>query len=175
MESEEFLCEEGIDEYPKSTIIIGNLIMLMWIALGTVACYFFNHTVAWIFLGVALLLVYVVLRGLVCTNCYYHDKWCSAGWGKLTALLFKQGNIENFNNSIGVKLAPAIYGLLTLVPLVLGTISAVQHFSAVKPVVLTALLLMGFYSGTINRKKACAKCRMRRYCRGSAVKEPESL
>lgn len=170
MESKVIIREEGLEQYPWATVIISNLIMLVWIALGTVACYFFNHVVAWIFLGVALLLVFIVLRRLVCTNCYYYGKWCSTGWGKLSALLFKQGNIEAFNDSIGVTLAPWIYGLLTLVPLVLGTISAVQRFSAIKPVILAAVLFIGFYSGAVRRKKTCARCRMSCYCKGSAVR-----
>jgi hypothetical protein len=170
MQSKIVICEEGLEEYPRSTVIAGNLIMLGWIALGTVACYFLNRIAAWIFLAVALLLVFIVLRKLVCTNCYYYGKWCATGWGKLSALMFKKGNIETFNDSVGVKLAPAIYGLLTLLPLVLGTIAAVRHFSVVKPIVLAALLLLGFYSGTLSRRKSCAQCKMSHYCSGSAVK-----
>jgi hypothetical protein len=112
----------------------------------------------------------VVLRKLVCTNCYYYGKRCASGWGKLSALMFKQGDIERFNDSVGVKLAPAIYGLLTLVPLVLGTIAAVRDFSVVKVIVLAALLLLGFYSGAISRNKSCSQCKMRDYCRGSLAK-----
>ena len=55
-------------------------------------------------------------------------------------------------------------------PLVLGTISAVQHFSAVKPVVLAAILVIGFYSGSIGRKSACARCKMKLSCPGCAAK-----
>lgn len=36
--------------------------------------------------------------------------------------------------------------------------------------VLILLLLVSFYSGAISRKKACAKCKMRLICPGSAVK-----
>ena len=170
MQSKIVICEEGLEEYPRSTVIAGNFIMLGWIALGTVACYFFNRIAAWIFLAVALLLVFVVLRKLVCTNCYYYGKWYATGWGKLSALMFKKGNMETFNDSVGVKLAPVIYGLLTLVPLVLGTIGAVWHFSVVMPIVLAALLLLGFYSGTLSRRKTCAQCKISHYCIGSAAK-----
>jgi len=170
MESKVVLSEEGCEEYSRAAVIDSNLAMLLWIALGTVSCWFFNHIVAWVFLGIALLTVFVVMRKLVCTNCYYYGKRCAAGWGKLSAMMFGQGDIEKFNDSIGVKIAPAVYGLLTLVPLVLGTISAIQHFSAIKPIVLTALLLMGMYSGTIARKRSCGRCKMRDYCKGSAAK-----
>ncbi|MCJ7745944.1 MAG: hypothetical protein MUP40_06630 [Actinobacteria bacterium] len=164
------ICEEGLEEYPKVGILLGNLVMVVWIALGTIACYFFNHIVAWVYLGVAVTMVFVVLRRLICTNCYYYGRWCPTGWGKLSALLFKKGDIEKFGESLGLKLAPATYGLLTLTPLVLGTISAVQHFSAMKPVVLAAILIIGFYSGYIGRKKACAQCKMKLCCPGSVAK-----
>ena len=166
------LFEGGLDEYPIGTVIAGNVVMLAWIAIGTVCCYFFNKIAAWMYLGVALLLVYVVLRRLVCVNCCYYGKRCSAGWGKLSAAMFKQGRIEDFNDSMGTTLAPAVYGLLTLLPLVLGTIAAVQHFSAIKPAFLAALLLLGVYSGAISRKRACSRCRMRGYCKGCAATAP---
>src|SRR5450756_2878768 len=84
-------------------------------------------------------------------SCYYYGRLCPTGcWGKLSALLFKEGDIEKFGESLGLKLAPATYGLLTLTPLVLGTISAVQHFSAMKPVVLAAILIIGFYLSLIH-------------------------
>jgi hypothetical protein len=168
-DSDALLCE-GREEYSRAAVIDANLAVLLWIALGTDACYFFNHIVAWVFLGVALLLVFVVLRWLVCTNCYYYGKRCASGWGKLSSVMFKQGDIEKFNEGIGIKLAPVIYGSLTLVPLVLGTIATIQHFSVIKVIVLVALLLVGFYSGTVSRKRTCAQCRMRCYCKGSAAK-----
>lgn len=115
-------------------------------------------------------MVYVVLRKLVCTNCYYHDKWCDSGWGKLSAKLFKKGKIGDFNESVGIKLAPLTYGLLTIVPLVLIIISVIQVFSWYKTGVLILLLLVSFYSGGISRKTTCSQCKMRLICPGSAVK-----
>jgi len=91
------------------------------------------------------------------------------GWGKLSGLLFKKGNIEEFNTSIGQKLAPATYGILTLIPLILIVISIIQKFAVSKIVVLLFILLISFYSGAINRKKTCAKCKMRLMCKGSAL------
>src|SRR5450759_3893107 len=95
MNSKVVICEERLERYPRSTGIAGNLSMRGWIALGTAACYFFNPIAALVFLAVALLLVFVVLRKLVCTNCYYYDKWCATGWGKLSALMFKKGNMKH--------------------------------------------------------------------------------
>ena len=162
--------EQGLEEYPKASIILGNLMMSIWIALGTIACWFLYPLVAWIYLAFAIIMVGIVLRKIVCTNCYYYDKWCWMGWGKLSARFFKEGNIEKFDTSIGLKLAPLTYGLLSLIPLVFIIISIVQGFTVPKIVVLILLLLVSFYSGFISRKKACADCRMKLICPGSAVK-----
>jgi hypothetical protein len=161
--------EQGLEEYPKAGIILSNLVMIFWIALGTIACWFLYPLVAWIYLAFAMIMVFVILRKLVCTNCYYYGKWCCIGWGKLSTLFFKTGNIEKFNTSVGLKLAPLTYGLLTIIPLILIVISFFRGFSISKVIVLILLLLISFYSGTLSRKKACANCKMRLICPGSAV------
>ena len=174
MKVEPKICEQGLEEFPKSQIILGNLIMLLWIALGTAACWFLYPLAAWIFLPVALIMVFVVLRWLVCRNCYYYGKWCPIGWGKLSALLFKQGSIENFSKSPGVKLAPLTYGLLSLIPLVLIIIALVKDFTVPKVVILILLLLVSGYSAVGNRKKSCANCKMRTICPGALRSEKTS-
>jgi len=162
--------KDGLEENSKGRIIVGNLIMLLWFALGTLACWYFYPLVAWFYLTFALVMVYIVLRKLVCTNCYYYDKWCGFGWGKLSALMFKEGRIEDFNKSVGLKFAPLTYGLLMIVPVVLIIISIIQLYSIYKVGVLILLLLISFYSGGISRKKTCGLCKMRLSCPGSAVK-----
>lgn len=160
--------DQGIEQYSKVTVIFGNFMMLLWIALGTIACRFLCPLVAWIYFAFAIIMVYVVLRKLVCTNCYYYGKLCAMGWGKLSALLFKKGNIKDFKTSIGVKLAPLTYGLLSIIPLILVVISIFLGFSIFKIVILVLLLLVSFYSGAISRKKTCAECKMKLMCPGSA-------
>ena len=162
--------EQGLEEHSKATIVLGNLIMILWIALGTIACWFLYPLVAWIYLAFAIIMVGIILRKLVCTNCYYYDKWCHMGWGKLSALFFKKGNIDEFNSGVGLKLAPLTYGLLALIPIIAIVISIVQEFTVSRIVVLLLLLSASFYSGTISRKKACACCKMRLNCKGCAAK-----
>lgn len=170
MKNEVKIYEQGLEEYSKGRIIFGNFMMAVWIVLGTIACWLFYPLVAWIYPGFALVMVGIVLRKLVCTNCYYYDKWCHIGWGKLAALMFKKGNIEDFSTSLGQKVAPPTYGILSLIPLVLVVISIIQEFTTLKIVILVLLLAVSFYSGTIGRKKACAECKMRLICPGCAVK-----
>jgi len=164
------LYEQGLEEYPKLGIIFGNFVMILWIILGTIACYFFHPLIALIYLVFAVIMIFLVLRKLVCTNCYYYGKWCPVGWGKLSALFFKKGSIEKFSTGLGIKLAPFTYGLLTLIPVVLIIISVIQKFDTSKIIVLILLILISFYSGAISRKKSCQNCKMRLICPGCAAK-----
>jgi hypothetical protein len=170
MSDEIKLFEDGNEGFSKFTIILGNILMLLWIALGTISCWFLSPLIALLYMLFALIMIFVVLRKMVCVNCYYYGKWCAMGWGKLSAIFFRKGDVGKFSSSIGIKLAPVTYGLLTLIPLILIVISLVRGFSIFKVVLLILLLFISFYSGSINRKKTCAKCKMRIICPGSAVK-----
>ena len=164
------LHEPGLEQYPKSGAIIGNLVMAGWIALGTIACWFLSPMVAWIYLAIGVSMVWVVLRRLVCVNCYYYGKWCATGWGKLAAVFFKQGSIDKFSTSIGVKIAPIVYGLLSVIPIIVLIVAMISLVSAPRIVVLVLLIGISAYSAVINRKKTCAKCKMRLICPGCAVR-----
>ncbi|HEX75057.1 MAG TPA: hypothetical protein G4O12_00585 [Dehalococcoidia bacterium] len=169
------LYEQGLEEYPRSSTIIGNIAMAAWIALGTIGCWFLSPVGAWIFLAFAVIMVGVALRKLVCTNCYYYDRWCSIGWGKLSALMFPKGDEDKFSTSLGQKIAPITYGILTVIPIVFLVTSMFDSSRLLIPkiIVLVLLLAVSFYSGTSGRKKGCSNCKMRLVCGGSAVKESE--
>jgi len=163
--------EQGSESYPKKDIIFYNLMMILWVALGMVACWFFSPFIAWIYLIYAVVVIGVVLRIWVCPDCYYHGKWCFKGWGKLSGMFVEKGSVDNFNKNIGVKLAPVAYGLLSLIPTI--SILATINLGAValKIVVLVLLLLISYYNAVVGKKRACIKCKMRSICPGSVVKE----
>jgi hypothetical protein len=168
--SEVKIYEQGIEEFGLGSIIFGNLAMLVWIGLGTASCWFFHPIAAWVYLGAAVLMVFVVMRRLVCVNCYYYGKRCPIGWGKLAALMFKQGSVDRFGTSVMIKIAPMVYGLLSLIPLGFIIVALVQDVTVAKIVVLVLLVAMVAYSGSIGRKKGCVNCKMRFACPGCAVK-----
>jgi len=163
--------KEGLEEHPKSRIVFGNLVMLFWFALGALACWYFYPILGLVYFVVAFVMVYIVLRKVICVNCYYYDKWCGLGWGKLAAAMFKKGSIDDFPKSIGVKLAPMTYGILMIVPMILIIISIIQLFSWYKIGVLVLLLLISFYSSGISRKFSCSQCKMQGICPGSVAKK----
>jgi hypothetical protein len=161
--------KQGLESFPLSRVIFGNVLILIWIGLGTMACWFVYPVVAWIYLAAALIMIFVVLRKLVCTNCYYYGKQCALGWGKVSALFFSPGSIDKFSTCAGIKAAPITYGLLTLIPLVLCVIALGHEVTALKVAVLVLLLAVAVYSGAISRKMACTNCKMRLICPGSAA------
>jgi len=165
------LYEEGLKAYPKIGIVVGNILMIFWIALGFVGCYLLFPILGYLYIGYALLMVYVVLRKLVCTNCYYYDRWCGIGWGKLSALMFKKGEIKGFGKG-AIKVAPAIYGLLTFIPIITILVSFFIHSEYIwlKIFILLFMIAFSLYSSTIGRKKNCTLCKMRLICPGSAIK-----
>lgn len=169
------LNEKGLESFPKSTAIFGNLLMIIWVIVGAVTIWFFNPYIAIMYFLLVTFMIYIVLRKLICTNCYYYDRWCGLGWGKLAARLFKKGDMEDFNESTGLKLAPLVYGILMFVPLILLIILLIQDFDVAKFGLLILVILMSIYSGNISRKTACSKCKMMLFCKGSAVKSATDL
>jgi len=165
------LYEKGLDEFPKNEIILENLTMVAWVALGVIAAWLFSPIAAMVYAAFAVLMVGVILRKLVCANCYYYGRWCHIGWGRLSSLLFRKGNVADFGRGIGMKLAPLTYALLTAIPLILLIISTVQRFMMSKLGLMALLLLVSAYGGGVGRKKGCSNCKMRLTCPGCAVKQ----
>ena len=164
------LYEKGLETFSLFSVVLNNIIMILWIISGSVACTFISPIIGKIYLFTAVFMVYFVLRKIVCTNCYYYGKMCSTGWGILAEHLFRKGNINNFRNSIGNKLAPITYFSLLIVPLILVLISIIREFTTLKFITLILLLLTSIYSSLIGRKKSCRNCKMRLICPGCAIK-----
>ena len=170
MQSEVEIYRGGLEEYAKPSIALANLSIVLWVAVGTIACWFWQPLAAWVYLAAAMIMTVFVMRKIVCTNCYYYGKWCCMGWGRLSALLFSRGSIDRFRGSIGIRIAPLFYALLILVPLIMVIIALVQEYSVAKVVVLVLLLLVSLYSGFLSRKRSCSRCKMKTLCPGSAAK-----
>ena len=170
VEEKKEIFEQGLDEYPMSIVIIENLFIFLWLVVGTILCRAFSQLAGWLYLAFGLIMVLVVMRILVCKNCYYHGKQCHTGWGKLSAVYCKQGELNRFGCGIDGVTPPIFYGLMALAPLIFGIISMVQSFLISTMIVLIIFLLIVVISSFVLRKKACAICKMKNLCPGSAAK-----
>jgi len=166
------LCESGLESYPVRDTVLCNAVMGVLVATGTVACWLLSPVLGGLYLAFSVLMVYVVLRRLVCTRCYYYGKRCGAGWGLLASAWFTRRSMEEFNENAGTLLAPMVYGLVTLVPLVALAILLVRGATTTLLVLLGGILAIGFYSSGPGRKQSCSRCKMRLFCKGSMAREP---
>jgi len=112
------LYDAGLEEYPLRDVILSNIAFAALLAAGTIVCWLVSPAFGVAYLVVFAALTYGLLRRLTCTRCYYHGKRCGSGWGLLSAMCFGRRPLEEFNESPGVKLAPLVYGLMMLVPLI---------------------------------------------------------
>lgn len=164
------LFEEGLEIFPLKTMVAENILFLFWILLGSYLCASLSKVVGWAYLIYGSSMLIVFMRILVCKNCYYHGKWCHSGWGKLSALYCKQGEITRFGCGAGGAIIPIFYGSMALIPIILAVITLIKSFSILILGILVLFIPVVALSSTILRKKVCVQCKMKNLCPGSLGK-----
>lgn len=142
-------------EFPKTFTIVGNLALALLIALDTVAFLLFNLVAGVVFLLVALIGIYGVLKFLGCLRPCYNCKKCTFGLGRLAALYFGKRSLKDYKYTYGLAVAIFFYLLLGPFPAAVLLISIVQGFTILKAGILVVLLLISVYSASTwrsNRK-----------------------
>jgi hypothetical protein len=138
--------------YSESRTALGNIGILLWIALGAIAIWFLNPLGAWIFAFIAFILVYGVVRKQLCKTCAY-CKTCTMGLGKLSELIFGKAELGGVKPRTLLTLLLVTYGLLTVIPTVFLALSISQEFTLSKILVLAFPLLILSYSVTAKEKE----------------------
>jgi len=129
--------EEKI-ETVKSRFAAGNLIAILWILLGTFACWLVNPWLGWFFLGFSTFSVYLIIRRLLCNSCYY-CKSCTKGLAKLSILFLGANRIPGLSNNTVKGMAIFVYTVLTLIPAAFLIYSLVSSFEMLKIISLACL------------------------------------
>lgn len=163
------LFDKGLEEYPLSVVLIENIVLALWIVLGTIFVSQISVIIGLIYIACALIVILVVMRKLLCTHCYYYGKRCHVGWGKISSILYDKGNLDEFSTCVGQKIAPIFFGLLALIPMIFGSISLLKNFMISKLILMILLLGTILYSSIVTRKESCGKCKMKNVCTGSAA------
>jgi hypothetical protein len=166
------LYEKGLENYPKSSVILTNTLLLLWFgfaAYGMSALKFAGlPIISTLYLLFALVMLGIVLRKHLCTHCYYYGKLCGSGWSKLSSCQFKH---KSGNYEFGMKLAGMTWGLLTIVPIIAIPIAM---FIDKEFLISGGISLAGFIVIMIinqfGRKKGCSQCKMRYICKASVAK-----
>ena len=84
----------GTESFPLSWIIGENLLhVTMWVLAGSLLWPVWTPsgipllTIAW---AILVVVVQVLLKKHNCSGCYYYDKRCHLGWGKISSAMFEQ-------------------------------------------------------------------------------------
>jgi hypothetical protein len=172
--SEQELYKNGIEEAKKSYAIGENVLFAITIIIGFIGMYplanFYGIPIISIIYAIFLILMLTfVLRKHLCTHCYYYDKWCHCGWGKLAAKLgYAKGS---GNPQVGAKLAGLTWAVLMILPIIgmitVFILNSLSYFGVGLLVVF--IILVGINGGM--HVKDCKSCKVRFICPASAAKK----
>jgi len=166
---EDKIYKDGLECFPKSNIIFENICFLLNWGIGYYLLLPFEilgiPIISLIYL-IVLIIMQILLKKHNCTNCYYYDKWCHLGWGKLTSKFFSKNSGDA---DIGMKLT-FFYILQLPVILILSIIGGyIFGFSQNYIVMIIIFVIINIFQAAVLRKKGCKKCKARFYCKGSAA------
>ena len=115
-----------------------------------------------------IIVLFFVLRKHLCTSCYYYNRVCHVGWGKLSAYMFKR---NSGNYRLGGKLAQFTWIVMaTMLPIAVTSVVVIwKWFSPFYTLIFAVLVAMSVLNFLIQ-KKSCQKCKMRLICSASLAK-----
>ena len=149
------------ENFPIWIPIIALSVSIISYIIGTIILMGFGIIVAVLYLiycfGVELL---VILKS--CKNCYYYNKVCGLGKGKIASLLTKKGDPKKFTEK-DVSFTDLIPDFLVAIfPLVGGIILSVIDFSLIRIGFIILLMIFSFGGTAIIRGSlACRYCKQR--------------
>ncbi len=138
-------------EFTRSFLIYGNLTLLAWMLLAFLGTWLYNQIYGYLLLVFTAVAIYLILRRLGCSSCYY-CKSCTSGFGRLAGAFFGTGYLKKGSVGNRTGLVGFIYFLLFPLPTVFLVLSMLQAVSVFNALVLTLLVLIFIYSLLTWRK-----------------------
>jgi hypothetical protein len=149
------------ERFPSSIVFLSNGLSISIYAIGL---YILAQCGIW---WAVLYLVYcgvfeIRLLRYHCVNCYYYDKVCAFGKGKLSALLFKKGDPQKFAEK-EVKWLDLVPDFLVLIfPLIGGIVLLVMDFNWIILILMVILIALSMGGNAIIRGSyACKYCKQK--------------
>ena len=167
------LFENGIEQVKFSFAVAENIVFIFLILFGFLIMYpfiiFGIPIISIIYVLYIIIMLGFFLRRQLCTTCYYYNKMCHCGWGKLSAKMFKKdcGNLES-----GGKIALFTWAIIMVLPIFMMIIILilVKGTLLYEMIVFIPFIILVIITAILH-KKDCEKCKMRFICPGSAAKK----
>lgn len=165
------LFHRGIEQSSLFYIIVENILLISMFAIafwGMLPLTILGLPIISIsYLIFAIIMLGFVLRKHLCTHCYYYNKWCHCGWGKLASLFFEK---ESGNYDFAKKIALPTWGILMGLPI---PIMIAMLILKKIPMWTGGFILLTFmtlvFINSLLHKRDCCRCKMRFICPGSAA------
>lgn len=151
----------GLENFPRWMVATTLLVSLAVYLLGAFILLQIGAIFVVIYAACILALEYRLLRHS-CVNCYYYDRLCCFGKGKLAAVFFRKGDPGTFckREIRWTDILPDF--LIPLVPLLLGISLLVIRFDTLLLAAVVALAVLAFPAqGFIRGTWSCRFCRQR--------------
>ncbi|MBN2010643.1 hypothetical protein JW960_14955 [candidate division KSB1 bacterium] len=145
-----------------------TLYISIWILAG------FLLVPVWQFAGISILTIVwaaivisiqLALKKHNCSGCYYYDKRCHLGWGKISSALFEQ-------DSGSPELAQKLSLFYIVSPPLIAIVSISYALVEKASIGFLGMIVLYIVLNAITfpvRRKGCAVCAMRATCPGSSV------
>jgi len=145
-------------DYPSRIVVANILEILAALAVGVIIIAQFG---LWAVLGYAMIGVLGVVLSLAfgCTRCYYYDRVCGTGLGKIAALIFKKRDEEEFGKSLSQMASWTLAGIILLLPIAAGLISLREGFTLTRLLWLAAFLGLMILPLITHSRFICSRCR----------------
>jgi len=154
--------EEIYENYPARVVILSNLIIILWYAIGAIILTGFNILIAVVYLFFCILL-YIFLLKNGCNYCYYYGKWCGDGKGKIVPLFFKKRHDRDFSKMEFSNWDVFLVFLPMLLPVIGAIILLIINFSLVVMILLILCVVISLVSIIImHGALICKHCKQGR-------------
>jgi hypothetical protein len=150
---------ECYDSFPRTTVLYNLLTLGGAMVVGVIVLAQLGVWFAVGYLALLALTGYGMLA-LVCTRCYYYDRRCGTGVGKIAARLFKKGQEEEYGQTASQKVIMLLLVIVLLLPLVGGIASLVVGYSTLRLVLLVAWVALLVAGLAPHPRLVCSHCRL---------------
>jgi len=158
------------ESYSLTWILFENILLLLNWGIGFFLLTPFQYhgipIIALIYLTI-LIVVQILLKKHNCGNCYYHNKRCHMGWGKISSLICKKGT---GNADLGKKLSISYILQLPVITILSLLAGLVYGFKITHLILLGIFILINIFQAAILRKTTCSECKNKKQCKFCAIK-----
>jgi hypothetical protein len=147
--------------YPLRYVLLANAVSVGIYALGALIVL----PVGWWAAGLYLVFCAAVELNVLsrsCVDCWYYDKTCAFGKGRLCALIFRRGDPARFAAREVTWLALVPDFSVFLIPFIVGSAMLAIHFIWWRAALIAGLLVLSFAGNALVRSSfACRFCKQR--------------